>query len=122
MFSRPEEIIMAILGLLWLVGSYFLAAYSGINSPHIFMITGLTLLWLVLAFVLWQRGFYRHTWPLLLGLLLACWWPALHWIARDAAAAPWYAGWTFKLVLAAVPVVAGYVWKWQQQRRRKYTF
>ena len=68
----------------------------------------------------------------LLGLLLACWWPYLDWmVIRNAipegtasgdviiVKRPWYATWTFKLVLSALPVIGGYLWKWQQSRKRK---
>ena len=71
----------------------------------------------------------------LLGLLAACWWPyfdargeqslPVGLLQQDAAAAvsalPWYAGWTFKLIFAALPVLAGYGWMVYRRYYRKKT-
>ena len=132
MFDRPEELIMTVLAAVWVIMTYFAAAYLGADLKSTLMITGLTLVWAVIAFVLWQAGRAAVLWPVLLGLLLACWWPYLDWMVIRSAIPegtasgdviivkrPWYATWTFKLVLSALPVIGGYLWKWQQSRKRK---
>lgn len=132
MFDKPEELIMAVLAAVWVVMTYFAAAYTGAEAKSVLLITGLTLVWAVIAFILWQAGRAAALWPVLLGLLVACWWPWLDWMAvrnvLPAAATsndvivlnrPWYATWTFKLILSAIPILGGYVWKWQHHRRRK---
>lgn len=131
MFKRPEELIVLILALLWVALTYFTAAYFIADNYTVLLITSLTFVWAVVCFVIWQRNLSRMVWPLFLGALVACWWPLLDWLAvkdillagaqNDAilVAKPWYAGWTFKLILAAVPVLAAYFVKWKRAKQRK---
>lgn len=70
MFKRPEEIIVLILAVLWIAGTYFLAALFGADAYTVLKITALTLLWSAASFLLWQKNLSRHIWPLLLGCLL----------------------------------------------------
>ena len=133
MFKRPEEIIVLVLGLLWVVLSYFLAGYLGADTGTTLMITGLTLIWAAVCFILWQRNLSRPIWPLFLGFLVACWWPFLDWFAiKDlivpgaesqaiVVAKPWYASWTFKNILALIPVALGYFVKFRTARKQKIT-
>lgn len=133
MFKRPEEILVLILAICWLVCTYFLAAYLGADAYTVLTITGLTLLWAAASFKLWQRNLSRHIWPLFLGFLVACWWPYLDWLAvKDIAvsdsgsqavliAKPWYASWTFKIILALIPTAAAYAFKWKQSKKRRTT-
>ncbi|MDO4641152.1 MAG: hypothetical protein Q4A84_05545 [Neisseria sp.] len=130
MFKRPEELIMAVLAALWVVLTYFLAGYIGAPTQTALLIAALTLIWAGVFFMLWQRGHSAWSWPVFLGLLVACWWPALDWYAiRNLVAAgvasetivigkPWYASWTFKIILAVVPVVLGYGFKWKIARKK----
>lgn len=131
MFKRPEELIVFVLGLLWVAFTYFLTAYLGADTYTSLLITGFTLLWAVVCFVLWQRDLSRMVWPCFLGLLAACWWPLLDWFAvKDVivpgmeseaivVAKPWYAGWTFKIILALIPVALGYFVKFKRARRTR---
>ncbi|MCP1660222.1 hypothetical protein [Neisseria perflava] len=131
MFKRPEELIVLILAVLWIVLTYFLAAYTGAAAYTVLLISVLTAVWAVVCFFLWQRGLSRLIWPLFLGALVACWWPWLDWYAvKDfiapgaesqaiVVAKPWYAGWTFKIILAAIPVALGYAFKWKRARQTK---
>ncbi|MDO5687142.1 MAG: hypothetical protein Q4G42_07155 [Neisseria sp.] len=130
MFRRPEELILAVVAILWVVLTYFLGSWLGADIATIVKITLATLLWVVLLFILWQQDKIRWIWPLFFGLLIACWWPYLDWIAKrglvdNAAAAdtiilaaPWYATWTFKLLTAALPVLLGYLWLLAQRRKQ----
>lgn len=132
MFKRPEEIIVLVLAALWVALTYFTATYIGTNVYTIFLITGLTLAWAVICFILWQRNLSGAIWPFFLGCLVACWWPILDWFAiKDfivpgaesqtlVIAKPWYAGWTFKIILATIPVILGYVFKWKRARQRQF--
>ena len=45
MFKRPEEIIVLVLAVIWVVLTYFIAAFLGADTYTIFLITGLTLVW-----------------------------------------------------------------------------
>ena len=131
MFKRPEEFIVFVLGLLWVAFTYFLTTYFGANTYTSLVITGFTLLWAVVCFVLWQRDLSRMIWPWFLGLLVACWWPFLDWFAiKDfivpgaesqaiVVAKPWYASWTFKIILALIPVALGYFIKFKRARQTK---
>lgn len=132
MFDRPEEILMAVLAALWVVVTYVLASLLGASAKYIWLITGLTGVWSLVAFLLWQGNRTHLLWPILLGLLTACWWPYLDWLVlRDIAPAaadasgvlvlqkPWYASWTFKLILSVLPILAGYAWKFHASRQRK---
>ena len=131
MFKRSEEVIVLVLALLWVVLTWFAAAYTGADSYTVIEITLFTFVWAAVCFRLWQLEQSRHIWPLFLGFLVACWWPLLDWFAvKDLAmpdtadktivlAKPWYAGWTFKLVLAFAPVCAGYIFKWKRAAERK---
>ncbi|ASK28351.1 hypothetical protein [Neisseria chenwenguii] len=131
MFKRPEEIIVLLLAVLWAVLTYFTAAYLTGDAYTMFLITGLTLVWAVVCFVLWQRGLSLTVWPLFLGFLVVCWWPLLDWYAvKDLIAAgidtqaapidkPWYVTWTFKIILALIPAAAGYLYKFKRARAAK---
>lgn len=131
MFKRPEELIVLILGLLWVALTYFLTASFGADTYTVLLITGLTLVWAVVCFVLWQKNLSHMIWPLFLGCLVACWWPLLDWFAiKDfiipgaesqaiVVAKPWYAGWTFKIILALIPVGLGYFIKLKRARQNK---
>ncbi|VEJ21365.1 hypothetical protein [Neisseria animaloris] len=131
MFKRPEELIVAILAALWVILTYLIANYFGAPSQTKLLITALTLIWAAVCFVLWQRNLSRTIWPFFLGLLAACWWPYLDWIAvRNIVvsgtvtdtiliAKPWYATWTFKCVLAVIPVILGYALKWKMSSAHK---
>lgn len=130
MFSKPEEVIMAILATLWVVATYFIAGYSGASPKYMFLITGLTVVWAVASFLLWQAGRVERLYPVLIGALIACWWPWLDWFAvRNVVVPqgevllmtkPWYASWTFKLILALLPIVLGYVRMWRNSRKVKF--
>lgn len=129
MLSRPEEFIMAILAGLWVVLTYFLASYTDMPTHTALLITVLSLVWVIVFFLLWQRNRIRLLWPIFLGLLVACWWPALDWLAiKDVLAPgamgetiviskPWYATWTAKLIYAAIPMLMGYVVMWKLKTR-----
>ena len=129
MFKRPEEFIMAILAALWVVLTYFLADYLGAPTHTTLLITALSLIWAIVFFIVWQRNASRLIWPLFLGLLVACWWPFLDWYAVSdilvpgastdtiVIAKPWYATWTFKLIIAAIPVLLGYAVKGKMKRK-----
>ncbi|QMT41499.1 hypothetical protein [Neisseria shayeganii] len=127
--KRPEEVIMAVICALWVVLTYFCARYFGAPWERVLLISALTLIVLVPAFLLWQRNRITWLWPLFLGLLVACWWPFLDWLAiKDIPLSslhgdtiilqrPWYASWPFKAALALLPVIGGYAWIWQGRRK-----
>ncbi|MDK4564548.1 hypothetical protein [Kingella kingae] len=131
MFKRPEEVIMAILALLYLVLTYFLAGWATAASvKYTFLILGFNAVWAIAAFLLWQADRIRWLVPLLLGVLVLCWTPWLDWfMLRDVLPAadgsvllpprPWYATWWFKGILALIPVVAGYIWQYKRHHHRK---
>ena len=119
MFKRPEEIIVLILALLWVVLSYYIAAILISDAYTILLITVLTFVWAAICFLLWQRNLSRHIWPLFLGSLVACWWPYFTWLASDVPEGTWYSGWTFKSIIALIPVVAAYLFKWKRSRKNK---
>ena len=134
MFDRPEELIVAVLAAVWLAITYFLAAWATLSSfKYTLMITFFTALWLLVFFQLWRKEEAFLFYPILLGLLVACWCPWLDWymlhsVAPDANSTsvivlnkPWYARWTFKLLLIVLPILAGYAWEHRRRRQRKMT-
>lgn len=132
MFRQPEELILATIAVVWVVMTYFIGTWLGADLATTLKITLATLLWVVLLFILWQQDKIRWIWPLFLGLLTACWWPYLDWIVKrglvDSAeaantiilAAPWYASWTFKLLIAILPVLVGYLWLFSHRRNKAH--
>ena len=68
MFKRPEEIIVLVLAVLWVVLTYFLAAYCGADAYTVILITGLTLVWAAVCFRFWQKGWERNVWPVFFGM------------------------------------------------------
>ena len=61
--KKPEEIIMAVLAALWVILTYFVLTYIGAHLETSLTITGLTLLWCVVAFVFWQKKLpFKHPW------------------------------------------------------------
>lgn len=133
MLNRPEELIMAILAGLWVVLTYFACAYMGMPTDTCLLITLFTLIWGIVFFLMWQRGQTCLIWPVFLGLLVACWWPSLNWLASkdivmpDNSAStviinlPWYATWTAKLIYSLIPIIAGYAWKIKRHYNKKST-
>ncbi|WP_373741076.1 hypothetical protein [Neisseria sp.] len=131
MFKRPEELIMLALAVLWTVCTYFLAGWLGAPVQTSLLIACLTLIWAGACFLIWQRGFSRWLWPLFSGFLVACWWPFLDWYAVSGIVMPqaagdtlvvnlpWYATWTFKIIIALVPVAVCYALLWRSARKRK---
>jgi hypothetical protein len=131
--KKPEEIIMAVLAALWVILTYFVLTYIGAHLETSLTITGLTLLWCVVAFVFWQKNLMAWLWPVFIGLLIACWWPFWDWFAiKDVVdtsrigdtllmTKPWYATWAFKFAIAIVPTLIAYVaaWKLAQKRKQK---
>lgn len=130
--KRPEELIVAIIAALWVVLTYFMASYIGAPTQTTLLICALTLIVAIIAFLLWQRSCFGWLWPLFLGLLVACWWPLLDWLAiKDIIlpaaqnnaviiSRPWYDTWTFKIIIAILPALLGYAWqgkRYQQQKR-----
>ena len=79
MMNKPEEVIMACLAVLWVVITYVLIRFTGAQWSYVLMVTGFTAVWAFVAFVLWQAGRIEKIYPLLIGALVACWWPLLDW-------------------------------------------
>ena len=131
MMNKPEEVIMACLAALWVVITYVLIRFTGAQWSYVLMVTGFTAVWAFVAFVLWQAGRIEKIYPLLIGALVAFWWPLLDWFSVRGVVAtptsevvmlvkPWYASWWFKLVLAVAPVVLGYVRMWRKMQKPKF--
>lgn len=128
MFQKPEELIMAVLGTLWVIATYYLSAYATDASfKYVMMITSFTMVWTIMAFFLWKTNHYQYLWPILLGLLSACWWPWLDWFAISSIPndvevliiqKPWYASWRFKLVLSVSIIIMGYLFMWRRHRKQ----
>ena len=88
MFKRPEEILLILVGIAFLAITYFLAGWATAASlKYTLMITGGTLLWLVVFFWLWTHEKAFLCYPVLLGLFVACWCPWLDWFALRHTAA-----------------------------------
>lgn len=128
--QRPEEVIMAAIGALWVVLTYLCADYLGAPTHTTLLIAALTLIIILPAFLLWQRNRIKWIWPLFLGLLACAWWPFLDWLAvKDIIVPdngntliiqrPWYADWWFKSLLALIPTFIGYALMWRQHKKRK---
>lgn len=130
MFNKPEELIMAILFVLWVGLNYMAAAYAtGASVKYVLLITGFTTLWSLVSFLLWQAGRVNGLYPILVGAWVACWWPWLDWFAVRGVVPtgdilvvvkPWYASWWFKLMLTALPIVGGYAYRWRQLQKPNF--
>lgn len=131
MFRKPEELIMAILLLLWVVVAYFLADYAtASHTKYTLMITAFNLIWAIVSFVSWKFDKWAFVLPLLVGALVACWLPWLDWFAfKDILATqgtavlvverPWYADWIFKGIVVLIPIIATAVIQFRQRRQRQ---
>ena len=122
MFKRPEELIMAVLAVLWVAVSYFAASYVSPPRDTALLVAALTLIWSAVFFMLWQRGLTRLVWPLFWGLLTLCWWPLWDWYAdgKVAVGGHWTASpllWGVKAVLFLLPAAAGYVFMFKKRCR-----
>lgn len=130
MFRTPEDLIIAVIGILWVIATYFIGYYLGADASTRWSITLFTFAWFVLSFYLWRHNLITFVWPIFLGMLIACWTPYLDWIAiRDYVAMnpgkdviiltrPWYASLPFKLVLCSLPVLIAYLSMWKRSRIR----
>lgn len=131
MFKRPEEFIMAILAGLWVALTYFIVHYLGAVTQTSLMITGFTLLWSIAFSPCGNVISPVPSGRCLLVLLVACWWPYLDWMSirnlllpgaetdTIILAKPWYATWTFKLILSVIPTLLGYLLMFQQRKKNK---
>ena len=61
--KRPEEVIMAVLGALFVVLTYAAASYFGAQGQTALLVAALTLIVLLPAFLLWQRNRAAWLWP-----------------------------------------------------------
>ncbi len=127
---KPEEFIFGIIGVLWVILTFYLAYSAAAPMPITLLITTLTIIWCFITFKFWQKAWLGYVWPIFLGLLVACWWPMLDWLpAKDFVMAtgqdalllvkPWYATWTFKIIMAILPVLIGYGISWKISHSRK---
>lgn len=124
MLNKPEEFIMAVLAIVWIVITFFITRYINLTYQAGLMVTGLTLLWALCFFLLWRRDWTRFVWPLFLGLFVACWLPALHdysWqVSPDnVLIAPWYVSKYFQIILVSLPIVLGYLYLWHAKNEAK---
>ncbi len=124
MFNKPEEIIMAVLALLWVAASWFLAALFAMPAHYVILITALNAVWIAAVFRLWQTERIYPLLPVAAALFTACWWPCLDGWAENSSylhtdGTVWYATWTFKFTTAALVLIVGYIWKWRRYRKLK---
>ena len=124
MFKKPEEILMAILALLWVGMNYYFAGIATAAAlKYTFIITGSVLVWTVISFYLWRRDWIYRGLPVLVGLYVGCWTFWLDWFAEGKTAADgssiWYTSIWFKLVLMVLPMIVWYAWSWKRARQRQ---
>ncbi|MGE9549195.1 hypothetical protein [Snodgrassella alvi] len=128
MLNKPEEFIMAILAGIWVVITFIICRYLQLPTDTGLLVTTLTLVWALVFFLLWQRARTRNIWPLFLGLLVMCWWRAIHhgsseiMLNSDGSTTKlvhWYGSWTALIIYALIPVIAGYAFKWWQHKRQR---
>lgn len=129
MFNKPEEFIMAILAGLWVVLTFIICRYINLPTDTGLLTTTLTLLWVLVFFIFWQRNLTQTIWPLFLGLLVVCWWRAIYWLASQVILTngnnvhtniSWYGSWPTLILYALVPVIIGYLIKWQRRRQQQH--
>lgn len=122
MFDQPEEWIVAFLGVLWLIITFFAAQYLvGENNVFVFRIVALSALFVVLGFLTWHHHFWLKTYPLFFGFLVFSWLPLLDSYASQASSnqSTWYASWSVKLILTLLPIALGYALKYRRQKQRR---
>lgn len=122
MHLKPEEIILATLGLLWLIFTYLLCTQHLMVSNSILVQIWLyNLSWVVATFWVWKKQSLYLTWPLFLGALVAAWCPLLTWRGlKDVNASllngsiyceplPLYATWYSKFIIVFSTVIISYL-------------
>jgi hypothetical protein len=126
MLNKPEEFIMAVLAGIWVAITFIICRYLQLPTDTGLLVTTLTLVWALVFFLLWQRGRTRNIWPLFLGLLVMCWWRAIHYgsaeviINSDNSITKlihWYGSWPALIAYALIPVMSSYAFKWWQYKR-----
>lgn len=116
MFRRPEECLMALLAILWLGAHYWLAALlTSASVFYTFFITGLVALWTIVLFWLWHKDWIYPILPAGVGLWLGCWIPILSFWANGEIT--WYNNIWFKVLVVSVPIVLGYLKRYQHQHK-----
>lgn len=130
MFKKPEEVIIAILGIAWIILSYFITHWIGTNSGIAVEIIIYTLVWVIGTFIFWKNDKIYYTWPIFIGLFVGSWTPLLTWYAQVKAGyilpttnlicsiVPWYASWYAKFGLIAAIVLIGYIILIFQNRKK----
>ncbi len=126
---KPEEFIFAIVGILWVILTFFASKYFNAPTQTAILISALTIIWCFVAFKIWQKAWLGYVWPVFLGLLVMCWWPIFDWQVLTPMGSsesvllvkPWYATWMFKGIIAALPVVIGYGISWKVHHSKKRT-
>ncbi|MBN3859190.1 hypothetical protein GKC56_01360 [Neisseriaceae bacterium PsAf] len=130
MFKKPEEIIIAILGVIWIVATYFINYWLGVNNDITVQIVLYNIVWVIATFLVWKNEKIYLTWPVFLGLFVAAWTPLLTWYAQKSAGydiqttdlictqMPWFATWYFKFGLVLAVIVIGYIILLIQNRKK----
>ncbi|MFH4354809.1 MAG: hypothetical protein WDW20_04470 [Neisseriaceae bacterium] len=123
MTKKPEEIILAALGIVWMFASYFLARYLGMDIGTSIQLLLYNAVWVIFFYSVWKNAFLYLTWPVFLGAFIAAWTPLLDGYAQlhkpgsvttqslswACAPLPWYATWYFKFILVMSVVFIGYL-------------
>lgn len=126
MFQRPEEFIMAILAILWVILSYIVSSYLDAPAYVSLLIGALNLIWATVFFIFWQRS-YAISWvyPIFISLNVACWLPLLDWIAQQHAQTslpptlPWFGSTTFQIIIVLLPMMILYGLKLKRYWKNK---
>lgn len=129
MFKKPEEIILAILAVAWIVLTYFINHWLGVNSGITIQIMLYNMAWVVIIYIVWKKDKIYSTWPIFIGFLMAAWTPILTWYAQKNAGytsnidlvcgpMPWFATWYFKFGLVISANIIAYIILLLQHRKK----
>ncbi len=126
---KPEEIILAILGVLFIGGmAYFIHGYYALPLPFGLYSSLSIALWTITLFMLWKYNALTWLWPIWVGLFVACWFPLLGYWAQSTAAGqtdafllttPWYDTWTTKIILFVAPTLIAYYAAYRLYQKKK---
>ncbi|QRN41691.1 MAG: hypothetical protein GKC53_06230 [Neisseriaceae bacterium] len=121
MFKKPEEIIIAILGIVWIILCYFINRWLVVSNDITVQIILYNIVWVITTFLVWKNEKIYLTWPIFLGLFVTAWTPLLTWYAQKSAGydiqtanlmciqMPWFATWYVKFGLVLAVMFIGYI-------------
>jgi len=124
---KRDDLVPAIIIVSMIIGAvlYLFSKWMGLPFDLLIRTIGLLVMWLITLAGLIYLGFIKDWWPWMIGLLYACFWPAInHWAIKMPGFSDevsWWGEWYTKLFVFIILVGCGYAIKaWFSNRNNNH--